>query len=281
MKRAAPTARLSSSTGRTGDHQKEKIMRDDDKIRILFLAANPTNVKFQPRLDREVKEIRRKIQASGYGNRFQLIPEWAVTSDDLQAALLEHKPHILHFSGHGSKKAGIILEDAQGKCFFLDKNAFADVLRVLKDNIRIVVLNACYSTDQASYLTDIIDFTIGMGKAIGDDAARTFAAHFYQALAWGRSIEDAFKLGQGQIDLSRIPASGCPQLLVRHGVDRTKPLLVKLESGSGKSQKRAQRPGERPGASTPATKNEGKVQVKDATIRDINLNVGSGTMTKP
>jgi hypothetical protein len=189
------------------------------KIKILFLAANPSDVKYRLRLEEEFKEIRKKLRASKERDSFKLVSEWAVTPDDLQGVLSEHKPHIVHFSGHGSQTEGIALEDKSGNTFLLDKQAFAELLEIMKDNIRMVVLNACYATDQAREIRKIIDFTIGMNKAVGDKAAIVFAAYLYQNLADGRSVQDAFRLATTQLKIFKIPDSETPELLVRYGVD--------------------------------------------------------------
>jgi len=198
-----------------------------DKIKILFLAANPVDVKSPLQLKKEFEQIRERLNAAKERDRFELVSEWAVTSKDLQQILLNHEPHVLHFSGHGSKNQGIVLEDESGRMRLLDKQAFANLVKVLKDNIRMVVLNACYSVDQGKLLNDIVDFTIGMDRAIGDEAARVFASSFYQGLAFGRSVETAFELGKGQLDLSDIPESKKPKLLVRYGVSSTERLFPK------------------------------------------------------
>jgi hypothetical protein len=43
-----------------------------------------------------------------------LEPRWAVRPDDLQEALLEHQPHIVHLGGHGSSPNELILEGDAG-----------------------------------------------------------------------------------------------------------------------------------------------------------------------
>jgi class 3 adenylate cyclase len=79
--------------------QRGEIM---EKIRVLFLAADP-GVTNQLHLDREVREIETKIRASMFRDSLELISKWAVQPDDLQQSLLDHQPHIVHFSGHGSE----------------------------------------------------------------------------------------------------------------------------------------------------------------------------------
>jgi hypothetical protein len=218
-----------------------------EKIKILFLAANPVDAKARLRLDEEFKQIRKKLRGGDQRDCFELVSEGAVTAEDLQEILLCHKPHILHFSGHGSETQGIVLEDQSGKMRLLDKQAFANLIRALKDNLRMVVMNACFSEDQANYLKEIVDFTIGMGKAVGDKAAIVFASHFYQGLAFGRSVETAFELGKGQLDLSTIPESDTPKLLVRYSVTATE---VLIQSASAESESRSKEPNDadvRPG----------------------------------
>lgn len=84
-----------------------------DKIRVLFLAANPAGTH-PLRLDEEIREITAKIRAAEHRDSLELISRWAVQPDDLQQALLEVKPHVVHFSSHGSPNAEIILLDRQG-----------------------------------------------------------------------------------------------------------------------------------------------------------------------
>lgn len=195
-----------------------------DRIKILFLAAKPVDVKSRLRLDEEFKQICKKLRAGTGRDCFELVSVWAVTSEELQEVFQRHQPHILHFSGHGTKTQGIALEDEKGNMSLLNKRAFANLLKVLKDNLRMVVLNACYSKDQAKYLQEMVDFTITMNKPIGDEAAIVFASHFYQGLAFDRSVQTAFELGRSQLDLSKIRESDMPKLLVRYGVDLTKSL---------------------------------------------------------
>ncbi len=101
----------------------------------------------------------------------------------------------------------------------------------LKDNIRVVVLNACYSEIQAQAIAEVIDCVVGMSTAIGDDAAIIFAASFYRAIGFGRSIKEAFDQGKTAIMLEGIPEANTPQLLTRMGVDASSLTLLKGDQG--------------------------------------------------
>ena len=83
-----------------------------------------------------------------------------------------------------------------------------------------MVLNACFSEVQAKAIVEQIDFVVGMGDSIGDEAARVFSAAFYRGLAFGRTIRSAFELGINELRLAGLGAEdSTPQLLVRQGAD--------------------------------------------------------------
>jgi len=164
------------------------------KVKILFLSANPLNMR-RLSFDEEIRAIKEKIRASEHRDHLEIISEWAVRPDDLLQALNEHKPHVVHFSGHGSATKEIILCDACGKAKPVTKEALMSLFQTLRDNIRIVILNACYSKAQAEAITKCIPCAIGMNKEIGDDAAITFASSFYRAIGFGRSVKEAFEQG--------------------------------------------------------------------------------------
>jgi hypothetical protein len=195
-----------------------------DKIKILFLGASPKDVP-PLRLDEEVRGIDAQIQAASQRDSFDLNSQWALRPDDLQQVLLRFQPHIVHFSGHGSNNEEIILEDNDGHSRPVSKRALIGLFKVLKDNVRIVVLNSCYSRPQAEALSEVIDYTVGTSRAVKDKSAVAFAAAFYRALAFGRSVQNAFDLAQNDIELKGLSGSDIPALLVRDGVNSNEPFL--------------------------------------------------------
>jgi CHAT domain-containing protein len=199
----------------------------NDKIKVLFLAANPTDTSAL-RLGQEVREIDEKLEVGTARESFELIQHHAVRVSDLQKVLLKHRPHIVHFSGHGSTTEEIVLEDNSGKSWAVNRQALTALFRVLKDNVRIVVLNACYSKPQAEAIKEVIDYTIGNNKAVGDQAAIAFAAAFYRALAFGRSVREAFELARLELDLFNISGSDIPELFTHEGVDETGPFIEQI-----------------------------------------------------
>lgn len=205
-----------------------------EKIKILFLASDPVDVAYHPQLEREVRDIDARIQAGPQREKFELVSCWAVRPSDLQLALLRHAPQIVHFSGHGSKAEGIILEDSDGNLKPVSKQALIRLFTLLPTNIRLVFLNACHARRQIDGLREVIDFTIAMNAAITDQAALLFAPHFYQALAFGRSVKEAFELAKNTLELEGILESKIPELLERKGVDAATVVLAEKQTAQAK-----------------------------------------------
>lgn len=233
-----------------------------DQVKILFLSANPKNIT-HIRLDEEVREVDQKIQMGECRDQLALIPHFAVRPKDLQYTLLRHRPHVLHFSGHGSPTEGIVLEDNSGHIKLVSTDALAALFRTIKDNLRIVVLNACYSSLQAEGISQIVDFTIGMNKAIGDDSAIVFSAAFYQGLAFGRSVQEAFDLGVSAIMLEGISQSDIPVLMTKQGVDAAQTYLVRLDKRGTAKEKSAKQP---------QSPQIGTVKVENSHVSGDNIN---------
>lgn len=206
-----------------------------NKVKTLFLAAYPDASPLK--LDEEIRAITQKIRASEYRDTLDLVSAWAVRPDDLLQTFNEHKPHIVHFSGHGSPSGEIILVDeslVNGKRVSkpVSPVAIKALFQALKDNVQVVLLNACYSRIQAEAIRAVIDCVIGMKSAIGDQAAITFAASFYRALGFGRSVKEAFEQGKVALLLEGIPEDDTPELLCRPGIDPAKVFLVGYPSDS-------------------------------------------------
>lgn len=182
------------------------------KIRILFLAADPTDTA-RIRLGKEFDEIQEKLKLSKYGHRFRLeIPKLSLRREDITQALFDKEPHILHFSGHGSARGALCFEDEIGMAHLVEPQALADLLKKSADHIECVILNACNTARHAKKIAKHIDYAIGMRKPISDPAAIAFSVGFYQALGAGKKIEEAFEYGKDQIGLLNLSEKQIPVL---------------------------------------------------------------------
>jgi len=113
------------------------------KKTILFLAANPKN-STPLRLGEEAKEIAEGLQRSKKRDKFQREQQWAVTPREMQRAVLDYKPEIVHFSGHGAGESGLALEDDMGQIKLVNAKALAALFEAFKEYVECVILNACY-----------------------------------------------------------------------------------------------------------------------------------------
>jgi hypothetical protein len=172
---------------------------------ILLLAANPKGTQ-NLRLQEEEREIKERLRLSGYG-KIPINSAGAVRPTDIQQAMLDFDPHIVHFSGHGAGQDGLVFEDAIGQEKLVDSEALAELFKLFADQVECVVLNACYSKFQAEAIAQHINYVIGMSEKIGDNAAIKFSVGFYAALGAGRPFKFAYQLGCNaiQLELERSP----------------------------------------------------------------------------
>lgn len=191
-----------------------------DTLKILFIAANASD-STRLRLGKEIKEIEEGIMRSLERNRFIIVQKWDVNSTDLIQALLDERPNIVHFSGHGIGQrqktqglrqlefeeeksesnilSGIALLDESGNSKRVSGEALASIFNPFKEHINCVILNSCYSEAQAKHISQIIPSVIGMKTAIPDQVAIDFSIGFYRALGSGKSLSESYEIGKSHI----------------------------------------------------------------------------------
>lgn len=188
-----------------------------NNIKILLLAADPSDSS-RLRLGQECRDVESALRDAASADAFTVRSIWAVRTADVQQSLLRELPHIVHFSGHGDPTGRLVFETESGTSQAVPNDALVSVFRTLADNIRIVLLNACFSEDQALAITSVIDFAIGMSREIDDGAAIRFASGFYFGLAHGRSVQEAFDVGVNELKLIGTPDASVPRLFVKEGL---------------------------------------------------------------
>lgn len=192
-------------------------------ITILLFSANPSTSD-RLRIDREFREIARALRAEEQSGAVKLFTRTAGRTEDLRDALLECEPHIVHFSGHGTAREEILLEESEGEARRVSKQALAQLFGILKDRIHVVLLNACHSKPLAEAIAEHVEFAVGMNDALTDKAAIDFSLAFYKALAHDRSIPDAFDLARNALDLKGHEDADVPTLVTRATVASIPPV---------------------------------------------------------
>ncbi len=190
----------------------------DGPIRILFVLSCPPS-QYQIDTAEEIRQIRNELQLAPFRDRFTHELITAATYTDLRKALRQHKPHILHIACHGTPEAELILADGHGDEERIDAGTFIGLLGLLKENLRLVVLNACHSAAITPQLVPVVDLVLGMRGAVPDRSAIAFAAVFYESIAAGDTVAQSFDLGVNEL-LRRKAKTNIPELLPLEGPQR-------------------------------------------------------------
>jgi len=185
-----------------------------ERIRVLMLAANPLGTD-RLAIDEEARQIAERLRLSRDRDAFDLITAWAVRPLDLLQQLNDHRPQVVHFSGHGGGAGEILLSAGDGTGRRVRAPALADLFRATDDDIRVVVLNACHSAAAAQAIGPHVDYVVGMSAPITDKAATIFAASFYSSLGSGRAIPQAFAQAVAMLGVHGVVGQGVPELMAR------------------------------------------------------------------
>ena len=138
--------------------------------KILILSANPSPSS-KLRLEEEKREIKEGLRRSRQRDLFSIETAEAVRYNDIHRAMLDWKPNIVHFSGHGMGEAGLVFEDEAGEVKLIDGESLAGLFECFASDIECVVLNACYSETQARAISQHIRYVIGTTQKMKDKVA--------------------------------------------------------------------------------------------------------------
>lgn len=215
---------------------------EPERLRVLYLTANPeateTTVHHPDgsvetngvwlRVDYEVRQVKAMLRGSKYRDLVTLEHLPAATSLDLLSGLNDHRPHVVHFSGHASSW-GLLLENDEGTPpgAGLDFALLARTLAATDEPPRLLVLNACESLEGAEELLATVPALIGMSSAINDTAAVMFAAHFYSAIASAQSMGAAVEQAKVAMQMASLDGSELPEVRTRDGLEPSELVLVR------------------------------------------------------
>jgi hypothetical protein len=203
--------------------------KTNDRIRILMFTANTAG---QVQLDQseEYSRVSEMLNDDGLKDRCDLKRERLVTPETILESILDFRPHIVHFSGHGVRQrtagaaagprrgfgeeeeaettadegietgadgALIVHSSAHYGSFQIGADFLGGVFEYVKDEqlpTHTVLFNACHSEAIAGGVAPYVDNIIATNNEIGDQAAINFSSTFYDRLiSKNATPERAFK----------------------------------------------------------------------------------------
>ena len=166
------------------------LVRLSKPLRVLLMSPDPRD-EARLRLGEERREMEDAILRTRFRGSLELHDVASCRVRDIASTLDRYDPNILHFSGHGDNSE-LVFENDRGEAIAVNKVALANLLGS-QENLKLVILNACYSRDQAQPIADKVGYVVGMEGSILDEDSIAFSREFYAALGHGRTFEAAFE----------------------------------------------------------------------------------------
>ena len=153
---------------------------EPEKLRVLYLTASPATVGARLlRVDAEVNGVLRALRGAKHRELVALQQRPAATIQDLLNGLNDHRPHVVHFSGHAG--GGLLFDNASLTDPEEQLVAYAMVAKIIAatdSKPDLVVLNACSTFDGASAMLQASNVVIATTESVSDASAAIFATHF-------------------------------------------------------------------------------------------------------
>lgn len=208
--------------------------------RLLYLSFGADGMRPLPARE-EAAELRSML-----AGRVEVIEAHDVTVAQLPGLLTQHKPQIVHWTGHGTPDNELLARRSPAERNLGNERISAEnlttLLRALADqgrlDARLLVLNACFGRVVASALREVLPCVIGWDDAVPSELARAYSSALYEQLAHGCSVAEAHAVG------ARVVAAKDLGALRRFGLehrDEVNPMDITI-AGGGEAVRVAPRP---------------------------------------
>jgi hypothetical protein len=204
-----------------------QVLKKRNKLEVLYLTANPDEQNAL-RVDAEVRQVQEAVRGSVLRDNIVVHQLPAADLDSLMDGLNDHRPNIVHFSGHGYR-GGLAVDHAKvkrPKGKFITYDILGQALAATDSPPSIVVLNSCQSAGARQALIPPAQAIVVMQDSISDLAAAAFSAKFYAAIAAGQSLKSAFEQGRVAVANVSLNEAATPVLITAKGVNPAKIILT-------------------------------------------------------
>ena len=164
-------------------------------MEILFFAFANDSTHPLPALQREDDELYRLLTPRMLQQHFVVHRDSFTSLDKVAEYLVLFKEELVlfHYSGHADD-ASLLLDGEPAQAA-----GMAQLLGACP-RLQLVVLNGCSTQAQIALLHKAgVPAVIGTHAPVNDDKAMHFSIRFYQALATGNNLGEAFDLAMGQV----------------------------------------------------------------------------------
>ena len=174
-------------------------------LRLLFALAAPSD-RAELSMSEELAHLDEALRDLAHSGVVDTRRIEHTTLESLDQALLEHRPHVLHFIGHGDFHGddGVLVLEAESPGGASDAIAGRQLGVLLRNHLaslRLVYLNSCMGAAVSrhdpfggvaqSLIRRGIPAVIAMQFPVPDKAAVALARHFYRYLAAGQPVDAA------------------------------------------------------------------------------------------
>jgi hypothetical protein len=206
---------------------KRQSLKKKKHLSVLYLTAD-SSTKHRLRVDAEMRKVKEVIRGSQYRDNITIDYSPAAGLQTLLDGLNDHRPQIVHFSGHGNV-GGIAMDNGKVRnpaSEVLSFSLLAKALAATDNPPTVVVLNSCSSSGARNALLKLGLIVVSMKTSISDLAAITFAPRFYAAIASGQSIKSAFGQGRVAVESASITEADTPELFWPDGINPANVILA-------------------------------------------------------
>ena len=181
-----------------------KLREDAPRKTILFASAHPRKTE-RMAIDYELRQLIDELIKGKARDHFEFLhPTMALDKSNF-LRIEDHKPFILHFSGHGGPE-GILIQDGHNNPLPLSNDFLDYFFKDLRGITELVVLNSCLSENQSQIIAQHIPYVVGTNQKVRDKDAIAFSEGLYNGLGEGKDIPSAIKRGLKSVAVGNFQA---------------------------------------------------------------------------